>query len=130
MSEKKVTVEEVTEKIYALRAQKSDLEAEIKKINAAEEVLEGFLLSTMQQAGLKSMSVLTAEGKVTVSHKTSRKVSVADWDTVLGYILKNQRYELLYKNINSRNTSALIDEGKEVPGVNVFSVETVSIRRS
>ncbi len=123
------TIEEVTAKVIELNDRLRGRNREIAEIKAAVEALETFLLKKMQDAGLQSMSVLTEAGKVTVSHKTARRISVADWDIVRGFILESEHYELLYKSISSKAAEELINSGIEVPGVNVYSVEAVSIRR-
>lgn len=126
--ENEPTIEEVTSKVVELGARLKEKNKEIAKIKAVIETLETFLLGKMLDAGLQSMSVLTEGGRVTVSHKTNRRVNVADWDEVLGFILENEKYELLYKNISSKATEELINSGVDVPGVNIYSVEAVSVQ--
>lgn len=128
--EAEVTIEAVTTKVMQLRARKAAKKKEIDEVDAVIDKLQNFLLKTMQEAGLQSMSVLTVDGKVTVYHKTDEKVRVADWDEVVRFVEKNGAFNILYKNVNSAEVKMLRESGVDVPGVSIFKEEVVGIRKS
>lgn len=125
------TVEQVVEKIYELKERKAALQEEINKIKEAEEKLEGFLLWSLQNSGLTKMGVESPTlGKVTIFSRTKTSYRVGDWDTVLDYVKCNNAYDLLVKNVSSTAVKEFAEQGMEVPGLNVFQEEVVSIRKT
>ena len=125
------TVEQVVEKIYELKERKAALQEEINKIKEAEEKLEGFLLWSLQNSGLTKMGVESPTlGKVTIFNRTKTSYRVGDWDTVLDYVKSNNAYDLLVKNVSSTAVKEAVEAGVEVPGLNVFQEEVVSVRKT
>ena len=125
------SIEAVVEKIYELRDRKAALQEEINKIKEAEEKLEGFLLWSLQNSGLTKMGVESPTlGKVTIFSRTKTSYRVGDWDTVLSYIQTHNAYDLLVKNVSSTAVKEFAEQGMEVPGLDVFQEEVVSIRKT
>ncbi|MCE5387958.1 MAG: hypothetical protein K0041_05185 [Acidithiobacillus sp.] len=125
------TVEQVVEKIYELRDRKAALQEEINKIKEAEDKLENWLLWNLHNSGLTKMGVESPTvGKVTIFSRQKITYRVGDWDTVLSYIQTHNAYDLLTKSISSTAVKEFAEQGVEVPGLDVFQEEVVSIRKT
>ena len=125
------TVEQVVEKIYELEERKATLQEEINKIKEAEDKLENWLLWNLHNSGLTKMGVESPTvGKVTIFSRTKTSYRVGDWDTVLDYVKCNNAYDLLVKNVSSMAVKEFAEQGMEVPGLDVFQEEVVSIRKT
>lgn len=108
----------------ALKRENTDKNTPIKNL---KNILEGKLLAMIEASGLES--VKTSAGTVYKLPKTSAKV--ADWQVLLDYIKKNDAFDLLTKNVSKDAVKARIEESNEiVPGVDMYTIITVGIRRS
>jgi len=113
-----------------LRDQKATLEAEIKgqvaTIKAKLEKLEAYLKTQMDAQGLTSFKSDYGTAFLT----TTDYANVADWDAVLGFIRKNEAYDMLEKRVSKIAVRGYIKELKAVPpGVNYGTTLEVNIRK-
>jgi len=132
-----VSIDKVVEAYIATR----DLIAETKKrhkreleqLEQLQERREQWLaqqLNMFEQQGLKP-SIKTDFGNVFFTIKEF--VQSEDWETTLKWIVDNQRWDFLTKNLSKQ---AVLDEMGEardvtkVPGIKYTAVREVSVRRS
>lgn len=123
--------EEVVSTYIALRDQKQEMEREcaraIAPINEAMEAAEQAMLGKLNEMGVSSLR--TQYGNIIKAKKTS--VSVADWETALGFIQAHDLWHMLERRIGKAATEQYIEEhGEPPPGVNVTTMFTVQFRRS
>ena len=51
---------------------------------------------------------------------------VAGWSQVYEYIRRNKRFDLLQRRLSEGAVKEMWDEGKEIPGIEKFTIVTVS----
>lgn len=106
---------------------KREMTDRTKPLDGVMKLIEGKLLKQIEDSGVES--VKTASGTVYKLPKTSAKV--ADWNVLLEYIKKNDAFDLLKKDVSKDAVKARIDEHDEpVPGVDMYTIITVGVRRS
>ena len=122
-------IESVVAKVFELRGRKAQRALESNEIDKMLRTLETYLLKVMIDADIDSMGVLLEDGHATVSHKTKTSISVADFDEVLAFAKKNNAFHILTKGVSGTSVKELLASGVEVPGVNMYSEEVVSVTR-
>lgn len=123
------TPAELVEVYIKLRAKKEAATAEFKKsletTNQVMDALEGVLLTKLQELGVDS---LTAKGIGTVYRNTSHSATVKDRAAFRAWVEANDQWEAVDLRANKVAVRELLEAGKEVPGVQFTSVNTVGIR--
>lgn len=110
------------------RAQmKADYEASVADINAGLSKLENAILVTLNAQGAESFR--TAHG--TAYKSTSTSATVADWDSLLGFIRTNERWDMLEKRVAKTAVEQYRNEQDDLPpGINWREAVSVGVRRS
>lgn len=123
-------IDEIAAKYIKLRDFKAAVNAELKekaaKITEAMDALEGQIMTFLNQTGQDSAK--TPSG--TVFKKTTTKVSIADWPSVLKFIQENDLDNMYYRNVSKEAVEAYIEENHEVPpGLNITREISISVNR-
>lgn len=109
-----------------IKAKKEDLSKKIKEINQQEEYLEGLIINEMQQEGLTKV---TAVG-VTCSIKNDVYPKIEDWDNVLSFIIKEKKFALFSKKINTPLwREMLLEDGISIQGISTYEKQSLLFRR-
>ena len=108
-----------------LKTKKEDLSKKIKALNEQEEYLEGLIINELRQEGLTKV---TASG-VTCSIKNEIYPNIEDWDKVLGLIIKEKRYALLAKKINTKLWREMLEDGISIQGISSYEKQSLLFRR-
>lgn len=113
-----------------LRDQRAVTEAEVKErvdaIKAKMTKLEAYLKEQMDAQGLTSFKSDYGTAFLT----TTDFANVADWDAVLGFIRENDAYDMLEKRVSKNAVRAYMEQTKAVPpGVNYGTKLDVNIRK-
>lgn len=124
-------LDQLVEKYIQLRDKKAEhkaaYEAQIASIDAALTRLENHFLAQMQEQGLTSLP--TAVGTPYLQHRTS--ASVADWNTLLGFIQRNNLWSMLEKRVSTTAVEEYRAANDDLPpGVNWREAVVVNVRRS
>lgn len=124
-------MEELVERYILLRdmkdRMKKDYVKKMEPIVEAMDAIEATLLKQFDELGVESARCSTG-----TAYK-SRRVSatVADWDAVLGNIIKHKNWAMLEKRVSKDAVAAYRDEyGDLPPGINWREEVVVNIRRS
>jgi hypothetical protein len=100
---------------------------ELAPYNNAMSTLEGWMLETLNAAGLQSMK--SPHGTAYKSVRTSAKV--IDWPATLSFIKANEAWDLLEARVSKLAAQAIIDETQlPIPGVETSSEIVVNVRRA
>jgi len=115
-------------KLRDMKAQMAaKFKAEVARVDEALGKIEGKLLSQLNAANAES--VRTTEGTFFKTTKTS--ATVADWDSLLGYIIANDAYHMLDHRVNKTAVAEFREEKNDLPpGVNWREELTIGVRRS
>jgi hypothetical protein len=112
--------------LYALRAQRIDLEKDIENLKKQETSIKEAILEALGSMGLEAATGNTA----TASIKHSTRPQVTDWDAVYTYIQENRMFELLHKRLTTTLWAALLEDGFTVPGTEPMAVTELSLTKS
>lgn len=123
--------DQLIEKYIALRDKKAqfkaEYEAKVGEIDAALDRIEKHLLTNMQAQGLKALP--TTAGTAYIQHRTS--ASVADWDSLLGFIREHGAWSMLEKRVAKTAVEEYRAANDELPpGINWYESVVVNVKRS
>lgn len=123
-------VDSIVEKYIALRDKKAEVKKEyeqrVAKITEVMAKAEAVLLKHFDEAGIES--VKTAAGTAYKSHRTN--ATVADWDSFLSHVQRNDAWELLEHRAAKKAVEEYkANHGDIPPGVNWSSEIVVNVRR-
>jgi len=106
---------------------KAAFDLDVADMKAKQTKIEGILLHRFQESGEES-----ARTKFGTAFKTTKKfASVADWDSLLDYIKKEDAWELLTHAVSKTVVEQFVAANDELPpGVNWRTEVTLGIRRS
>jgi hypothetical protein len=123
-------MEEVVGAYLKLRNKKEAIEGavkeEVKAIKEKMVKLEAYIKKEADRQGVTSFK--TGHGTAFVT--TTDFAQVADWDSVLSFIKKNEAWDMLEKRVSKNAVRGYIDEHKEVPsGVNYGTRIDINVRK-
>ena len=123
-------MEEVVGAYLKLRNKKEAIEGavkeEVKAIKEKMVKLEAYIKKEADEQGVTSFK--TGSGTAFVT--TTDFAQVADWDAILGFIRKNEAWDMLEKRVAKNAIRGYIDEHKEVPnGVNYGTRIDINVRK-
>lgn len=132
-----MNIDMLTAKYVELRDRKAEIEkkaeAEKKSLTKIMDAIEGKIKEIMHEQG--STSVKTPHGTAYIAYRES--ATVADWEAVLDYIVKAERWDLLERRVSKSAVKLIMEEDKDgnytnppPPGVNFLRFETINVRRS
>jgi hypothetical protein len=110
-------------KLRAARLVQDKLAADMK---AQETELTNHLINTLPKS--QAEGVTGKFGKVKILQKNVPQVK--DWDAFQKYILKTKDFSLLQRRAGDAAIKERWDSGKTVPGVEAFTVTTLSITKA
>tara|TARA_A100001388_G_scaffold273644_1_gene255848 strand:+ start:752 stop:1150 length:399 start_codon:yes stop_codon:yes gene_type:complete len=123
-------MEEVIGAYLKLRNKKEAIEGavkeEVKAIKEKMVKLEAYIKKEADKQGVTSFKTLNGTAFVT----TTDFAQVADWDSVLGFIKKNEAWDMLEKRVSKNAVRGYIDANKSVPdGVNFGTRIDINVRK-
>lgn len=123
-------MEEVVGAYLKLRNKKEAIEGavkeEVKAIKEKMVKLEAYIKKEADKQGVTSFKTLNGTAFVT----TTDFAQVADWDSVLGFIKKNEAWDMLEKRVSKNAVRGYIDANKSVPdGVNFGTRIDINVRK-
>lgn len=123
-------MEEVVGAYLKLRNKKEAIEGavkeEVKAIKEKMVKLEAYIKKEADRQGVTSFKTLNGTAFVT----TTDFAQVADWDSVLGFIKKNEAWDMLEKRVSKNAVRGYIDANKSVPdGVNFGTRIDINVRK-
>lgn len=111
--------------MYKLKQERAAIEKTAGAVREQEDELEKHLLETFAKTDLEG-----ARGKLAVAGINMSTVpTVKDWDKLYAYILKNKAWDLLQKRASAAAFRERWDDKVIVPGVEVFTVIKLSLKK-
>lgn len=131
MSEKEFNVGKATELYIRLRDRIAERKAAYEKDNAPDkaalEKLEGKILEFFNATGQESSRC----GSGTAYIITQTSATVADWDSTLEFIQRNDRWDMLEHRVSKKAVEEYLEQNSDVPpGVNVTRRQTIGVQRA
>ncbi len=121
----------IVERYVQMRDKKAEMTAAFKAsvadLDAGMAKLEGAIMDTLNAQGVES--VRTNAGTAFKSVSTS--ATVADWDSYLGFVKANDRWDMLEKRCSKLAVEQYKVANDDLPpGINWKSAVTVNVRRA
>ena len=112
--------------LYELRQKRLAKQKEVEALQKEETALKSHIIDTLPKS--EASGVAGKVARVTVV--TKEEPQIKDHDLFRKYINRTRRYDLAYKMRPSAPAiRELWDEGKEIPGVEHFTVVTISMNK-
>lgn len=117
---------ELIDEVHAARAKRLEAQQAVDDMKSHEEKLKKEIILLLKDAAAEGATGSTANARIT------KKVvpAVKDWAALYQYIQSTQAWDMLDKRCNAAAFRARLDDGVEVPGVEAYEVEDLSITRS
>ena len=120
-----MNIQELTKDFLARKERISELNAQLTSEKEEQKVCEQDMLELMSTLGVPRIG--TELANISVTQKSIP--NVADWDKFYSYIKDNDAMYLLQRRIATTAANELLGQGEELPGVDIFETETISVRR-
>jgi hypothetical protein len=121
----------IVERYVQMRDRKAEMkaayEASVLTLTTGMDRLEGAIMDALNAQGVES--VRTTAGTAS-KHKTN-SATIADWDSYLGFVRNNDRWDMLEKRCSKVAVEQYREENDDLPpGVNWKSAVSVQVRRA
>lgn len=117
---------EKIDKLYELRGQKAEIQAQLKEVQADIDKLEWEIIENMQSVGIDK----TATNKATVSVKAEMYPQVKDMNAFVEWCAKTGRAEMIQKRVSSGVFKEYFEQTGEYPdGVDTYNRIKLSFRK-
>ena len=122
-----VPAEKLVRVYLKMKTAKSDLEVQVKKIDAQMDQVKAALLAYCKEQSLES--VRTTEGLFYRSIK--KRYTTNNWEAMGKFVLEHQVPELYEKRLHQGNIQQFLEEHPDLlpPGLNVDSEYTITVRK-
>jgi hypothetical protein len=110
---------------YLAREARLAKQREVDAMDAEEKALKQRLVDAFREG-----KITAAGGKVAIiKHSVSSEPSIGDIDKLYTHIRATGEFDLLYRRINAKAVKERKDVGVEVPGIEWFPVDKLSISK-
>lgn len=111
--------------LYTVRQERLELQKRVEALASKESELREHIIQTLPKS--EASGVAGKLARVSVVKKDVPQVK--DWDQLWNHVKKTGQFELLQRRVNDSAVKERWDEGKSVPGVEVFKAVTVSLSK-
>jgi len=113
------------DKLYKLRAQRYELQRKVAEIKAQETQLKEHLIRELPKSEASGIAGRSARAKVT----SKELPQVADWGKFFAYVKRKNAFHLLQRRLSAPAIQEVWDDGKKVPGIEVYNKIDVSVTK-
>ena len=112
------------DKLYEIRQKRLAMQKEVDEVEAEEKALKEHIIQTLPK------SDSGAAGQVArVSIVTKDVPQVKDWDAFYKYVSRTKSFDLLQRRLSDAAVKERWDNKKDIPGVEAFTVVSVSLNK-
>jgi hypothetical protein len=108
-----------------VRALRLSMEKEVEKIKARETELREYIIANLSKSDDTGAAGLKYRAQI-VMKDVPRAM---DWPQVHAFIQKTGRFDLLQKRLGEKAVMDMVEQGEQIPGVEVVHVPDVSITK-
>ena len=125
--EDKVPIDKLVRIYMKMRAQLSELDAQVEKIKAQQAEVKNAIKDTLRDNNLSSAK--TDVGTVSLVQKT--RYYTNDWESFKAFVVENDAIDLLEKRIAQTNMRTFLEDNPKLhpPGLNSETEFDVSVRK-
>ena len=113
------------DKLYEIRQQRLAAQKVVEKLTEQETALKEHIIQTLPKS--ESSGITGKVARVTIVKKIIPQV--ADWDKLYKHISRTKSFELLQRRVSDTAVKERWENGKQVPGVDHFTIVTVGINK-
>lgn len=113
----------LADKYNSQRRERLGLKKEVDRLEKIEQELKQQLIDALKASNTTAVGGKTAIVKLVVKDEPT----VANWDAFYEHIRDTGEFELLYRRANPAPIKERKDVGVDVPGIDWFPVETLSL---
>jgi K+-sensing histidine kinase KdpD len=125
MSESLSKLAALADRYYATKETRLAKQKEVDDLQAEETALKNELIASIS----KDNATGVAGKLVRVTVVTKPKPQVKDWDAFLTHIRRRGAWDLLQRRPSETAIKARWEDGKTIPGVEVFNVVDLSVNK-
>lgn len=111
--------------LYATRAKRYALQGEIKALEEIEKQLKDRLIRELPKSQATGIAGRVARARIVKDEVPQTR----DWEALYAHIRETGEFELLQRRLTKTAVQERWDDGKEVPGVESFTVVSVSLEK-
>lgn len=119
-------VGKLTDTLFDLKERKSDLNADLKKVNEKIRETEMELLDEMHKQGLYKAG--GKRGGVYISRQVVPKV--VNWDEFYDYVLEHNYLHMLERRVSRKAYQEQYEDGQDVPGIDPVVFDELRTRKN
>jgi hypothetical protein len=108
-----------------VRALRLAMEKLTDGVKARETEIQNHIIDNLSKSDDTGASGLKYRAQIVMKDA----VNIGDWNALTGYILENDRFDLLQKRLGEKAVMDLLADGVDVPGVTKMKVPKVSITK-
>lgn len=101
------------------------MQKECEAIETREKEIQEHIINNLSRSEDTGASGLRYRAQV----KTEAKPQIADWQALTGYIMENDRFDLLQKRLGEKAVADLWEAGTAIPGVAKVNVPKLSVTK-
>ena len=117
------TIGACADKLYALRESRLQAQRVVDKIAEEEKELREYVINTLPKSEASGVAGKFAR----VSVVTKQVPQVKDWEKFYAYVKKNNAFDLMQRRLSDSAVQERWESRKTVPGVEPFTVVTLSV---
>lgn len=107
----------------AKRTERLAISKQVTALEAQEAELKAKLIAQFKAEGSTASGGKTAIAKLVIKQEPT----AGNWDSLYAHIRTTGEFELLYRRINPASIKERKDQGVDVPGIEWFPVESLSL---
>ncbi len=115
------TLNDIAEKIAAVRARRAEVGREEARLAATQKELEAELIDLLTAQGVDRITT----GGVNYKLDATPRPAVRDWEALYRAVADKGWFFLLHKRLTATAAAELIAAGETIPGVEVESVPSI-----
>lgn len=117
----------LVDKLYALRAQRLEVEQQVKELKKKESALKALILVELPRLGLDAASGKAATASLSPIWVPEIMNAETGWPLLYAYIQKHGTFEMLHKRLSSEPFQERWAAGETVPGVSRIKVINLNL---
>lgn len=113
------------DRLYETRQKRLAMQKEVDEVEAEEKALREHIIQTLPKS--EASGVAGKVARVTVVTKDVPQVK--DWDAFYKYVSRTKSFDLLQRRLGETAVKERWENGKKIPGVEAFTVVSVSLNK-
>ena len=113
------------DKLYEIRQKRLAMQKEVDEVEAEEKALKEYIINTLPKS--EASGVAGKVARVTVVTKDVPQVK--DWDAFYKYVSRTKSFDLLQRRLSDAAVKERWENKKDIPGVEAFTVVSVSLNK-